>query len=166
MRPKATPDFDQGYVTPETTVRRLALMAQQGDLMGRDILLLGDDDLTSIAAALSGLPRRICVLDVDERIVRFVRDVAQDQGWDHVHAEVYDVRDELPSHLRGQFDVFFTDPVDTVKGLLLFLSRCTEGGVGPVPRAILDSLTWRPLGGNGGRSSRASLTWALPSLTC
>ncbi|MGG3894396.1 bis-aminopropyl spermidine synthase family protein [Geobacillus stearothermophilus] len=36
MRPKATPDFDQGYVTPETTVQRLALMAQQGDLMGRD----------------------------------------------------------------------------------------------------------------------------------
>ncbi|AMX84397.1 methyltransferase [Geobacillus subterraneus] len=131
MRPKATPDFDQGYVTPETTVRRLALMAQQGDLMGRDILLLGDDDLTSIAAALSGLPRRICVLDVDERIITFIRDVARDRGWDHVHAEVYDVRDELPSHLRGQFDVFFTDPVDTVKGLLLFLSRCTEGLRGP-----------------------------------
>ncbi|WP_212774466.1 bis-aminopropyl spermidine synthase family protein [Polycladomyces abyssicola] len=127
IRPKATPEFDQGYVTPETTVRRLALMAQQGDLAGREILLLGDDDLMGIAAALSGLPRRICVLDVDERIVGFIRDVAQDRGWDHVHAEVYDARDRLPSHLRGQFDVFFTDPVDTVKGLLLFLSRCTEG---------------------------------------
>jgi predicted methyltransferase len=114
-------------VTPETTVRRLALMAQQGDLVGRDILLLGDDDLTGIAAALSGLPRRICVLDVDERIVSFVRDVARDRGWDHVYAEVYDARDGLPSYLRGQFDVFFTDPIDTVKGLLLFLSRCTEG---------------------------------------
>jgi N4-bis(aminopropyl)spermidine synthase len=131
MRPKATPDFDQGYVTPETTVRRLALMAQQGDLVGRDILLLGDDDLTGIAAALSGLPRRICVLDVDERIISFIRDVARDRGWDHVHAEVYDAQDGLPSHLRGQFDVFFTDPVDTVKGLLLFLSRCTEGLRGP-----------------------------------
>jgi N4-bis(aminopropyl)spermidine synthase len=127
MRPKATPDFDQGYVTPETTVLRLALMAQQGDLVGRDLLLLGDDDLTGIAAALSGLPRRICILDVDERIVSFIRDVARDRGWDHVHAEVYDARDGLPSHLRGQFDVFFTDPVETVNGLLLFLSRCTEG---------------------------------------
>jgi predicted methyltransferase len=131
MRPKATPDFDQGYVTPETTVLRLALMAQQGDLVGRDLLLLGDDDLTGIAAALSGLPRRICILDVDERIVSFIRDVARDRGWDHVHAEVYDVRDGLPSHLRGQFDVFFTDPVETVNGLLLFLSRCTEGLRGP-----------------------------------
>lgn len=131
MRPKATPDFDQGYVTPETTVLRLALMAQRGDLAGRDLLLLGDDDLTGIAAALSGLPRRVCVLDVDERIVSFIRDVARDRGWNHVHAEVYDARHGLPSHLRGQFDVFFTDPVETVKGLLLFLSRCTEGLRGP-----------------------------------
>jgi predicted methyltransferase len=131
MRPKATPDFDQGHVTPETTVRRLALMAQQGDLVGRDLLLLGDDDLTSIAAALSELPRRICVLDVDERIVSFIRHVARDRGWNHVQADVYDAREGLPAHLRGQFDVFFTDPVDTVKGLLLFLSRCTEGLRGP-----------------------------------
>ncbi|GAB6934434.1 bis-aminopropyl spermidine synthase family protein [Calditerricola yamamurae] len=131
MRPKATPDFDQGYVTPETTVLRLALMAQRGDLAGRDLLLLGDDDLTSIAAALSGLPRRVHVLDVDERIVGFIRDVARDRGWNHVQAEVYDVQEGLPSHLRGQFDVFFTDPVETLNGLLLFLSRCTEALRGP-----------------------------------
>jgi len=131
MRPKATPDFDQGYVTPETTVLRLALMAQRGDLVGRDLLLLGDDDLTGIAAALTGLPRRIFVLDVDERIVGFIRDVARDRGWDNVYAEVYDVQDPLPESLRGQFDVFFTDPVETVRGILLFLSRCTEALRGP-----------------------------------
>lgn len=131
MRPKATPDFDQGYVTPETTVLRLALMAQRGDLAGRDLLLLGDDDLTGIAAALSGLPRRIFVLDVDERIVGFIRDVARDRGWKNVHAEVYDVQDPLPESLRGQFDVFFTDPVETLRGILLFLSRCTEALRGP-----------------------------------
>ncbi|ABB15162.1 conserved hypothetical protein [Carboxydothermus hydrogenoformans Z-2901] len=131
MRPKATPNFDQGYVTVETTVLRLALMAQRGDLVGRDLLLLGDDDLTAIAAALSGLPRRIFVLDVDERIVGFIRDVARDRGWDNVHAEVYDVQDPLPENLRGQFDVFFTDPVETVRGIFLFLSRCTEALRGP-----------------------------------
>jgi len=131
MRPKATPDFDQGYVTPETTVLRLALMAERGDLAGRDLLLLGDDDLTSVAAALSGLPRRIGVLDVDERIIQFIRDVAKDRGWDHLQVESYNVQEGLPTHFRGQFDVFFTDPVETVKGLLLFLSRCTEGLRGP-----------------------------------
>src|SRR5690606_3160979 len=131
MRPKATTDFDQGYVTPETSVLRLALMAQHGDLVGKDLLLLGDDDLTGIAAALSGLPRRICVLDVDERIVQFVRDVARDRGWQNVQAEVYDVREELPAHLRGQFDTFFTDPVETLKGIFLFLSRCTQALRGP-----------------------------------
>ncbi|HEY8347338.1 MAG TPA: bis-aminopropyl spermidine synthase family protein [Symbiobacteriaceae bacterium] len=131
LRPRATSDFDQGYVTPEVTVLRLALMAQHGDLAGRDLLLLGDDDLTGIAAALSGLPRRICVLDVDERIVQFIREVARDRGWQNLQAEVYDVRTALPSHLRGQFDVFFTDPVETLKGIFLFLSRCTEALRGP-----------------------------------
>src|SRR5690606_35403043 len=130
-RPKATPDFDQGYVTPETTVLRLALMAERGDLAGRDLLLLGDDDLTSIAAALSGLPRRIGVLEVDERIIQFIRDVSKDRGWDHLEVVPYNAKEGLPSHFRGQFDVFFTDPVETVKGLLLFLSRCTEGLRGP-----------------------------------
>jgi predicted methyltransferase len=131
-RPAPSAAFDQGHATADTVLRRLALMARHGDLAGRDLLLLGDDDLTSIAAALSGLPRRIYVLDVDERIVNFVRQVARDHEWHHVHAEVYDAREDLPAHLHGQFDTFFTDPIDTLPGLLLFLSRCTQGlrGIG------------------------------------
>lgn len=129
-RPKASPEFDQGYVTPEVTVLRVALMLERGDLPGRDLLLLGDD-LTSLAAALSGLPRRVHVLDVDGRLVDFINETARRRGWDHVRAERYDVRDDLPDPLRGRFDVFFTDPVETVPGLLLFLSRCTEALRGP-----------------------------------
>ncbi|HEY8394370.1 MAG TPA: bis-aminopropyl spermidine synthase family protein, partial [Thermaerobacter sp.] len=131
QRPEAVPEFDQGYVTTEVTVLRVALMAQRGDLAGRDLLLLGDDDLTSLAAALSGLPRRIHVLEVDERLVNFINDTARQRGWDHVRAERYDARDALPEELRGRFDVFFTDPVETVPGLLLFLSRCAEALRGP-----------------------------------
>lgn len=130
-RPEATPEFDQGYVTPEVTVLRVALMAERGDLPGRDLLLLGDDDLTALAAALSGLPRRVHVLEIDERLVEFINEVARERGWDHVRAERYDAREPLPEHLRGRFDVFFTDPVETVPGLLLFLSRCTEALRGP-----------------------------------
>lgn len=131
QRPEATPEFDQGYVTPEVTVLRVALMARRGDLAGRDLLLLGDDDLTSLAAALSGLPRRILVLEVDERLVNFINDTARRRGWDHVRAARYDARDALPEDVRGRFDVFFTDPVETVPGLLLFLSRCAEALRGP-----------------------------------
>lgn len=130
-RPAATPEFDQGCVTSEVSVLRVALMAERGDLAGRDLLLVGDDDLTSLAAALSGLPRRVLVLEVDPRLVDFVNEAARRQGWRHVAAERYDVREPLPPDLRGRFDAFFTDPVETVPGFLLFLSRCAEALRGP-----------------------------------
>src|SRR5690606_18245116 len=110
---------------------RLALLAARRDLAGRDLLLLGDDVLTSVAAALPGLPRRIGVLDVDARIINYIRDVAPDPGRDHLQVDSYNELDRLPYQCPGQFDVFFTDPVETVEGLLLFVSRCTEGLRGP-----------------------------------
>lgn len=130
-RPAAVPEYDQGYVTPEVSVWRVALLAERGDLAGRDLLLLGDDDLTSLAAALSGLPRRVHVLEVDGRLVDFIADRARRLGWDHVRAERYDVREPLPAALRGAFDTFFTDPVETESGFLLFASRCAEALRGP-----------------------------------
>jgi len=135
QRPEAIALYDQGAVTPEVSVLRVAFMYQQGDLEGRDLLLLGDDDLTCIAAALSGLPRRIHVAEADERLVSFIADVAQAEGWDdYLTVQTYDVRWGLPEELRGRFDVFFTDPVETLNGILLFLSRGTEalreGGTG------------------------------------
>ncbi|MBT9281949.1 MAG: bis-aminopropyl spermidine synthase family protein [Hydrogenibacillus schlegelii] len=150
-RPKAAPEFDQGVVTPETAVLRLSLLARRGDLAGRDLLLLGDDDLMSLAAALSGFPRRVHVLDVDARVVAFIREVAREEGWDHVSAEVYDVREPLPAALRGAFDVFFTDPVETLPGILLFLSRATEalreGGAGYFGLSYLEASwsKWRDI---------------------
>lgn len=126
-RPEAISLYDQGAVTPEVSVLRVAYMYEQGDLAGRDLLLLGDDDLTSIAAALSGLPRRIHVAEADERLVAFIADVSRSQGWDdYLTVEPYDVRWALPERLRARFDVFITDPVETLEGILLFLSRGTE----------------------------------------
>jgi len=57
-RPEASQEFDQGYVTEETTVARIALLFARGDLAGKEILVLGDDDLVSLAAALTGLPKK------------------------------------------------------------------------------------------------------------
>lgn len=151
-RPEAIALYDQGAVTPEVSVLRVAYMYEQGDLEGRDLLLLGDDDLTSIAAALSGLPRRIHVAEADERLVAFIADVARSQGWDdYLTVEPYDVRWGLPEHLRGHFDVFFTDPVETLDGILLFLSRGTEalreGGAGYFGLTHLESslAKWREI---------------------
>lgn len=144
--------FDQGAVTAEVSVLRVAWMHRQGDLAGRALLLLGDDDLTSLAAALSGLPRRIHVLEADERLVRFLTDVARAEGWEgYLSVEPYDVRDGLPERLQGRFDVFLTDPVETLEGIRLFLSRATEalreGGAGYFGLTRLESslAKWREI---------------------
>lgn len=79
-RPEAIQDFDQGYVTPESTLARVALAWNWGDLGGKEVLVLGDDDLTGLAAALTGLPKRVVVLDADPRIVRFLERAAKAEG--------------------------------------------------------------------------------------
>ena len=126
-RPKAIPEFDQGYVEPEVSVARVAFLYSRGDLENQHLIILGDDDLTSIAAALSGMPRHITVLEIDERLLHFISQVASNYGFkDLITLHKYDVQRPLPNEAIRGSDVFFTDPVETLSGITLFLSRCAE----------------------------------------
>ncbi len=129
-RPEAIQKYDQGYVTPETTVSRIAFMATKMDLQNREILIIGDDDLTSIAACLSKMPRRVQVLEIDDRLIEFINGVAKEYGFP-LEAERYDIREPLPEEHYGKYDVFFTDPSETEEALKLFLSRGICGLKGP-----------------------------------
>ncbi len=124
QRPPAIAEFDQGYVDTMSTVARVAIMYERGDLENQDIFLLGDDDLTSIAIALTGMARRITVLEVDDRLVEFIDALARQRGWTNLSVQKYDVRQPLPRELQGQYDTFLIDPVETLPGISLFLSRC------------------------------------------
>lgn len=130
-RPAPILTFDQGYITPRDTVARVLFMYRRGDLEGRRLFFLGDDDLTSLAAALTGLPQEIYVLEIDERLVNFLNATAEQHGWSHFRAAIYDVQEALPPQYRQAFDVAVTDPVETRQGFLLFLSRCAETLAGP-----------------------------------
>jgi predicted methyltransferase len=121
-RPLPVAEYDQGFMRPEDTVARVAFMHRMGDVADRDILLLGDDDLVSVALALTGLPRRILVADVDERLGAFLERVNRKQGV-HIEFRLLDIRRPLPQDLRAHFDTFVTDPVETLPGFELFLSR-------------------------------------------
>ena len=122
LRP--TPDtlLDQAYATPETAVFRAAIMAERGDLEGKDILFLGDDDLTSIPTALTGLPEKIAVVDIDTRLLNLIEKIAKAEDLD-IETVEHDLRKPFPNFLEKQFDIFFTDPPYTIPGLSLFLSR-------------------------------------------
>lgn len=129
-RPEASQEFDQGYVTEETTIARIALLYARGDLVGKEILVLGDDDLVSLAASLSGLPRRVVALDVDQRIIQFLRDVARKEN---LKLEVYhhDLREPLPPELLRRFDTFVCDPTESFRGYLAFAHRGISALRGP-----------------------------------
>ncbi len=121
-RPKAIMDYDQGYVTEETTLARIAFMDQRGDLRNKDLLILGDDDLMSVAAMLTRYPKRIAVFEIDQRIVNFIKKVAEDIGYD-IEVYQHDLRKPLPDEFKGKFDTFFTDPTETLLGLKAFIGR-------------------------------------------
>ncbi|MHA1590038.1 MAG: bis-aminopropyl spermidine synthase family protein [Candidatus Njordarchaeales archaeon] len=121
-RPEAVKEYDQGYVNSETTLARIAFMDLRGDLRGKNLLILGDDDLVSIAAGLTGLPKHIAVVEIDERLTSFIKRVAEEYGFD-VAVYTMDLRNPLPEELVGKFDTFQTDPPETLPALKLFIGR-------------------------------------------
>lgn len=121
-RPEALQAYDQGYVNEGSTLCRAAFMWSKGDLAGRDIVVLGDDDLLSLAIALTGAPRRVLALDIDDRIVGFLRQAARERGL-ALEALQHNLRYPLPEALRGAFDAFVCDPTESLRGFLAFAWR-------------------------------------------
>lgn len=126
-RPEPIMDYDQGYIKPEDVVRRAAYIYHMGDLENRDILIIGDDDLLSIAIGVFGGYKSITVTDIDARLLDYIESVAEKAGIENLKTFRYDVRKELPDDMKGSFDTFITDPVETHNGILLFVSRGLQG---------------------------------------
>jgi len=119
-RPKPIEKYDQGYVGINAILRKLAFMMERGDVYGK-IFVAGDDDLFSIALALTGLPKQVVAVDIDERLIDFINGIAKKYKL-NVEAYVQDFQYEMKD-FNGKFDVFVTDPVETLPGIRLFLSR-------------------------------------------
>jgi predicted methyltransferase len=120
--PSVDVGIDQSHCTVETKVRRAQYLLEETPLARSSLLLLGDDDLTSIAVAMVarhyGLEIPVTVLDVDARVVEFIRAHVPEAD-----CRVHDLREPLPQDLLGAFDVVMTDPPYTVEGGALFLAR-------------------------------------------
>ncbi len=125
VRPGVDVKLDQSHATPETALRR-ALYLRECEALDRDLLILGDDDLTSLAVGLlrsrTGGGGRLAVAETDARLTAYLCHVSEAEGFG---AEVcaHDLRDPLPGTLAGAFDAFLTDPPYTLEGLDLFVRR-------------------------------------------
>ena len=124
-RPQIRYEFDQAPIHPRDAVSRTVFMYEKGDLEGKNIILLGDDDLVSLAIALTKLPEKVTILDVDEDLLSFIKKVSEKEKL-NIEVIKHDLRWPLPENLTNVFDVFFTDPPDTLWGLILFISRGVE----------------------------------------
>ncbi len=129
-RPLPNLDFDQGFMPEGDVFARVAFLYERGDLEGQDILILGDDDLLSLALASTRLPASVTVLEVDRRIVDFITQRSQEHN---LGISILEYNAVKPYPLKEHaFSVFITDPVESEKGLRITLSRgaqaLKEGG--------------------------------------
>ncbi len=125
-RPMPTNVYDQGVIDNESAISRFLYMLSRGDLYKKKIIILGDDDLMGILFSLSGIVDEITVLEIDERLVNYINFVKKEKNLKNIEAYIYDARDPLEDIFKNKFDTFFTDPVETVEGLLIFVSRMVE----------------------------------------
>ncbi|MHA2329144.1 MAG: adenosylmethionine decarboxylase, partial [Candidatus Hodarchaeales archaeon] len=138
-RPLPEYRFDQSRSTPESVLKRALLMLKNGDVEGKRIVILGDDDGVSIALGFLKCAKEILVIDVDSRILEFINlfskklnlnDVIQTLHWD--------IRKPILKKFRHKYDTFETDPPYTVAGFKLFIDQALtllqleEGGKGYV----------------------------------
>ena len=130
--PPVRVELDQSHCTVETKVRRVLALHDAGALAGRRLLILGDDDLVSVAVAaftarhgaVAG-PSSLTVVEVDPALVGFLREQLADAPFPAEVVE-HDLAEPLPARLLGAADTVQTDPPYTVAGATLFLTRAAS----------------------------------------
>lgn len=123
-RPKAIQDYDQGSVTPETTISRVLFIDSRGDLRGKEIIVMGaEDDLTGLAIALTRKAKRVLIIDIDKRLIDFDNQIIKEFGIDNAEAMVWDLRNPYTEDFLAKFDVFITDPPETFPAFRAFIGR-------------------------------------------
>ncbi len=170
--PGARAELDQTHCTVATKISRVLRMQAAGALAGQRILLLGDDDLISVAIARfaewsgsPGLIRGLTVVDTDPGVLAWAGQQVTAAGG---RAELvqHDLREPLPAGLAQSFDVVATDPPYTVAGADLFLSRAVSALLPQPGRHVFFSFgARRPDETLAVQQSIAALGLAVRSLT-
>lgn len=122
LRPSPDRSLDQFFATPATTLRRLRKMIKNGDIQNRDIAILGDDDLTSLAIALTKKAKSITVFEIDPRLIKLLSQAKSDLNLD-LNIVEFDLQNKIPQNFSQNFDTIFTDPPYTPGGISLFISQ-------------------------------------------
>ena len=124
--PPSVWSLDHVPAKPETMAARARYLHERYALAGATVLCVGDHDLTSVALGLVEPDAEILVVDVDERVLAHIADVAADRRL-AITTAFGDLRLGLPPSFAGRADLVFTDPPYSPDGVGLFLTRGLEG---------------------------------------
>lgn len=117
------PDVGWGqlFASARSSAARVEWIVRDLPPIGRSVLFLGDDDLTSVllAASISG---DVTVLDADPHVLEQVAEAAAEEGLS-IETVQHDLRRPIPDHLRRRFDSVCCDPVDDGVWLQLWLEQ-------------------------------------------
>ncbi|MFX1569278.1 MAG: adenosylmethionine decarboxylase [Promethearchaeota archaeon] len=125
---RPTPEFalDQSHADFSTIVKRTLFLLKKGDIEGRKIIFLGDDDNISLAVGLTGITQEITVLDVDKRVLNYIKEKSEEYTLQNFTVICHDLRDPCPKEITNKYDVVVMDPPYTEQGLRLFLKRAGQ----------------------------------------
>jgi predicted methyltransferase len=155
-RPAPLREFDQIYMKVGDLVIQAEFIARKFD--GLDTVFIGDGDAISLSTVhlkqknvFTYGPRRVKVLDFDERIVNSINHFAHDNDLaEKIEAKLYNVCDPLPEEYRRANDAFYTNPPwgasNDGKSVTAFVQRGIEAikpmGMGAIVIADDEALKW------------------------
>jgi len=125
---RPSPEFalDQSHADFSTVKKKALYLLKKGDIEGRKLIFLGDDDFISLAVGLTKLAQEITVLDIDQRVLNFLSNSADELSLVNFNVLHHDLREPFPKDIINQYDVVVMDPPYTIEGLRLFLKRARQ----------------------------------------
>ncbi len=128
-RPKPKRNLDQFFAKLTTVERRVEYFKTISGFENKQVLFLGDDDLTSLAVTHYFPKKRIVVVDIDKEILGFINKIARKFGW-NIKTVEHDLRNPLPKKEFKDFEFVFFDPPYTPLGFKTWLQRALESCMG------------------------------------
>jgi S-adenosylmethionine decarboxylase proenzyme len=125
-RPNPEFSLDQSHADFPTVLKKTLYLLKKGDIEGRRIIFLGDDDFISLAVGLTKLANEITVVDIDDRILDYLSKSASKLSIRNFRVLHHDLRETIPKNIINKFDVVIMDPPYTNEGLRLFLKRAKQ----------------------------------------
>jgi len=128
LKNRPIPEYalDQSHANFSTVIKKTLYLLKKGDIEGRKIIFLGDDDIISLAIGLTKLAKEITIVDIDDRILDFLSQSAEKLSLKNFNVLSHDLRKPCPNEIVNKYDIVVTDPPYTNEGLRLFLKRAKQ----------------------------------------